>query len=199
VLCFSGGGTLHRLETFRDLIRHTGAEALVLVEAGVETLLRGDEPSLGSAAEDLVSLTAAHQLELPLKMLVNLGLGIDRPKGVCHAYTLEAIADLTADGGFWGSLSLLPHMMEFQSLEKAIQTLGTAAWSDAVVAAARGKCEGIVTPLLSLLWFFDLDAVARRCQLVPWLSDKITALDVHRAITNFLTVAQTRQWMDLPI
>lgn len=201
VFCFPGGGTLNRLETLRDLVRHCGAEALVLVEAGVETLLCGDEPGLGTAAEDLVTLTAAHQLELPLKMLVNLGMGVDRPKGVCLAYTLKAIAELTANGGFWGSLTLLPEMEEFQSLARAVATLGTAAWSEAMLAAAHGTCGGdpYVSPLLNLIWFFDLDAVARRSRLTEWLADKVTPLDVHRAITNFLTVTQPGEWMDLPI
>ena len=201
VLCFPAGGTLNRLETLRDLLRHSGAEALVLVEAGMETLLRGDEPSLGSAADDLVSLAAAHQLELPLKMLVNLGMGIDRPKGVNLAYTLEAIAELTQSGGFWGSLTLLPSMPEFQSLAKAAASLEAAAWSRAVLAASSGKCGGdpYVSPLLNLMWFFDLDAVARRSKLLEWLEDKITPLDVHRAITNFLTVTPPREWIELPI
>lgn len=201
VYCFPGGGTLNRVETLRDLLRHTGAEALVLVEAGVETLLRGDEPGLGTAAEDLVSLTAAHQLEVPVKMLVTLGMGVDRPKGVSLAYTLKAIAELTASGGFWGSLTLLPNMPEFQSLARAVATLGTATWSEAMLAAANGTCGGepYVSPLLSLLWFFDLDAVARRSLLTDWLADKVTPLDVHRAITNFLTVTPPGEWMDLPI
>jgi WD40 repeat protein len=201
VLCFPAGGTLNRLETFRDLLRHSGAEALVLVEAGMETLLRGDEPSLGTAADDLVSLAAAHQLELPLKMLVNLGMGIDRPKGVSLAYTLEAIAELTQSGGFWGSLTLLPGMPEFQSLAQAAEKLAAATWSEALLAATTGRCGGdpYVSPLLSLMWFFDLDAVARRSLLIEWLADKLTPLDVHRAITNFLTVTPAREWIDLPI
>ena len=201
VLCFPGGGTLNRLETFRDLLRYSGAEALVLVEAGVETLLRGDEPSLGTPAEDLVSLAAAHRLELPVKMLVHLGMGIDRPKGVCLAYTLEAIAELTQQGGFWGSLTLLPAMKEFQFLSRAIEIVGRSDWSDGLLAANSGRCGGdpYISPLMNLMWFFDLDAVARRSHLLEWLEDKITPLDVHRALTNFLTVTQPREWMDLPI
>lgn len=100
---FAPAGPLPRLEVYRDLVRHLSCDALVLVEAGVETLLRGDEPSLGTAADNLVSLAAAAQLELPVKMLANLGMGIDLSKGLCHAYSLEAIADLIGSGGYWGS------------------------------------------------------------------------------------------------
>ena len=47
-------------------------------------------------------------------------------------------------------------------------------------------------------WCFDLDQVAARCRLLEWLQDKITALDVHRALTNYLTVTPLRPWTEIP-
>ena len=46
-------------------------------------------------------------------------------------------------------------------------------------------------------WFFDLDQVAARCRLLEWLENKITAMDVHRALTNYLTVQTLRPWTEI--
>ncbi len=199
LFAFAPEGTLPRLEVYRDLIHHLSVDGLVLVEAGIETLLRGDEPSLGTAADDLVSLAAAHQLELPVKMLVNLGLGFDLGKGLCHAYTLEAIAELTRTGGFWGSFSLLPGRPEFDLLLEAAQTLAPSHPAHLLVQGLTGEFAGeaYLNPLMNQYWCFDLDRVAAGCRMLEWLRDKITAMDVHRALTNYLTVQRPRPWTEI--
>ncbi|MBS2037914.1 DUF1152 domain-containing protein [bacterium] len=196
---FQPEGTLPRLEVLRDLARELCIDALVLVEAGVETLLRGDEPSLGTAADDLVSLAAAEQIELPVKLLANLGFGYDLSKGLSHAYTLEAMAELTRDGGFYGSLSLLPGTPEFQALLEGAQLLAASHPIHRLVQALCGEFggENYLNPLANQYWFFNLDQVAARCRVLRWLENKITAMDVHRALTNYLTVNPPRPWMEI--
>jgi len=197
---FAPGGTLPRLEVYRDLVRHLSVDGMVLVEAGVETLLRGDEPSLGTAADDLVSLAAANQLELPVKMLANLGMGFDLSKGLCHAYSLEAIADLIGSGGFWGSFSLLPGRPEFVLMLEAARLLAPAHPVHNLMRGLAGEFGGelYLNPLMNQFWCFDLDQVAVRCRLLEWLQDKITAMDVHRALSNYLTVQSPRPWTEIP-
>ena len=196
---FAPEGTLPRLEVYRDLVRDLSVDGLVLVEAGMETLLRGDEPSLGTAADDLVSLAAAQQLELPLKMLANLGLGFDLGKGLCHAYTLEAIAELTQSGGFWGSFSLLPGGPEFALLLEASRLLAPSHPVHGLMQGLAGEFGGdtYLNPLMNQYWCFDLDHVAAHCRPLEWLENKITAMDVHRALTNYLTVQTLRPWMEI--
>ncbi len=196
---FAPAGTLPRLEVYRDLVRHLSCDALVLVEAGVETLLRGDEPSLGTAADDLVSLAAAAQLELPVKMLANLGMGIDLSKGLCHAYSLEAIADLIGSGGYWGSFSLLPGRPEFALMLEAARLLAPGHPVHNLMRGLAGEFGGdlYLNPLMNQYWFFELDRVAARCKVLEWLEDKITAMDVHRSLTNYLTVQQPRPWIEI--
>ncbi|MFN8612106.1 MAG: DUF1152 domain-containing protein [Vulcanimicrobiota bacterium] len=196
---FHPEGTLPRLELLRDLALDLSIDGLLLVEAGVETLLRGDEPSLGSAADDLVSLAAARQLELPVKLLANLGFGYDLNKGLSHAYTLEAIAELSQDGGFYGSLSLLPGTPEFALLVKGAALLASGHPIHSLIQALQGEFggSGYLNPLANQYWFFDLDQVASRCRVLDWLQEKITAMDVHRSLTNFLTVNPPRPWLEI--
>ncbi|MBN9420535.1 hypothetical protein ABS71_02780 [bacterium SCN 62-11] len=200
LFAFAPEGTLPRLEVYRDLVERVSADGLVLVEAGVETLLRGDEPSLGTAADDLVSLAAARQLDLPVKMLANLGFGFDLGKGLCHAYTLEAIAELSRGGGFWGSFSLLPGQSAFALLLEAARLLAPSHPFQQLMQGLAGEFGGehYLNPLMNQVWCFDLEQVARRCRPLEWLEEKITALDVHRALTNYLSVREERPWTEIP-
>lgn len=196
---FAPEGTLPRLEVLRDLAQDLSIDGLVLLEAGVETLLRGDEPSLGTAADDLVSLAAARQLELPVKLLANLGFGYDLSKGLSHAYTLEAMAELIQSDGFYGSLTLLPGTPEFELLLKGAQLLAPSHPVHGLIRALSGEFGGdaYLNPLANQYWFFNLDAVAARCQVLEWLENKITAMDVHRALTNYLTVNPPRPRIEI--
>ncbi len=196
---FAPEGTLPRLEVLRDLAQDLSIDGLLLVEAGVETLLRGDEPSLGTGADDLVSLAAAQQLELPVKLLANLGFGYDLNKGLSHAYTLEAVAELVQRGGFFGSLSLLPATPEFALLCQCAELLAPSHPVHNLIRALSGEFggDGYLNPLSNQYWFFDLDQVAARCRVLEWLENKITALDVHRALTNYLTVNPPRPWIEI--
>jgi hypothetical protein len=45
---------------------------------------------------------------------------------------------------------------------------------------------------------FVLDSVARRCLYRECMEGTISRWDVNRAIGNFLYVADSRQWMELP-
>ncbi len=55
-----------------------------------------------------------------------------------------------------------------------------------------------INPLMSMYFGFDLDSVARRCLYRECMEGTISRWDVNRAIGNFLYVADSRQWMDLP-
>ena len=82
------------LESYRALCSHLGIEAVVLVDGGTDSLMRGDEAGLGTPQEDVASLAAVHALDLQYKLLVCLGFGIDTYHGVSHAQFLEAVAAL---------------------------------------------------------------------------------------------------------
>lgn len=103
IYCFSPAGVQAVLEHYRALASRFDLDALVLVDGGTDSLLRGDEPGLGSPGEDMASLGAAHCLELPVRLLMCLGFGIDSHHHVCHHYVLEAAADLTDSEDFLGA------------------------------------------------------------------------------------------------
>ena len=104
--------------------------SIILVDGGTDSLMRGDEESLGTPHEDFVNIAAVHSIQ-PLpnqppihKYLTCLGFGIDRFvqiylrfshrsfHGVNHALFLENVAQLIKDGAFLGTFSLLREMKE---------------------------------------------------------------------------------------
>ncbi|MEW6283463.1 MAG: DUF1152 domain-containing protein [Candidatus Eremiobacterota bacterium] len=217
VWCFKTAGARGILNVYQDLVKELQPDALVLVDGGTDSLMRGDEPGLGSPAEDVASLGAAHLLELPVRLLVNLGFGVDVHHGVCHAYVLEAVADLTAQGAFLGTVSLLPGMPEFRAFAEAIEYIGArmpgreSIVATSIVAAAEGRFGDVhptdrtsgstlfLNPLMSMYWAFEVDGVARRCLYLDYILDTYDRWDVHRAIHNFLHVTTTREWLNIPL
>jgi hypothetical protein len=80
------------------LARTLQPDAIVLIDGGTDSLMRGDEAGLATPEGDAVSLLAAHSLvNVPKKLLLCLGFGIDAHGGVCHAHFLETVAALSRD------------------------------------------------------------------------------------------------------
>lgn len=216
VYCFGADGAQSILAHYRFLKEHLRLDALVLVDGGTDSLMRGDEPGLGSPGEDVASLAAAHQLDLPVRLLACLGFGLDAHHHVCHAYALEAAADLTANGDFLGAFSLLPSMPEFQFLTHAVEF--TAQQKEArpsiiassVVAAGQGKfgdhhgtdrtkgTELMINPLMSMYWCFQVDGLARRCLYLNSIKETRTRGEITLAIQQFRGSFQPRPWRNLP-
>lgn len=217
IYCFRTAGATLLQQIYQDLVRELQVDALVLVDGGTDSLMRGDEPGLGSPAEDMSSIAAVHKLDLPVRLLLNLGFGVDTHHGVCHAHVLEAVAELTATGDFLGAFSLLPGMPEFQAFAAAVGYVcermpgHESIVTTSIVAAGEGRfgdhhptarthgTPQFINPLMSMYWGFELDGVARRCLYLDYLLDTYDRWDVHRAISNFLYTVTPREWQTIPL
>lgn len=216
VYSFHGSGARTVLNIYRELQKLLGFEALVLVDGGSDSLMRGDEPGLGSPAEDMASIAAAHMLEGVESYLLTLGFGIDYYHEVCHSYVLEAVADLTKTGDFLGAFSLLPGMPEFEAFASALEFTHQkmpgrkSIVASSILAAGRGefgdfhatdRTEGtelFINPLMALYWGFRLEGIAKRCLYLDYMKDTHSRMDVHRAISNFLYTVSPRPWLNFP-
>ena len=107
VYAFQRTGVEPLREAYRALITHHGIDAIVLVDGGTDILMRGDEAGLGTPEEDMLSLaTVAGLDEIPVRLVVSVGFGIDAYHGVNHVQVLENLADLDADGAYLGAFSI---------------------------------------------------------------------------------------------
>ncbi|MEV0354561.1 DUF1152 domain-containing protein [Nocardia sp. NPDC050697] len=201
------------------LARELDLDAVVLVDGGTDLLMTGDEAGLGTPVEDITSLLAAHALDLPVKLAVCVGFGVDAYHGLCHAHFLENVAALSKLGAYHGVFALLPG------------NAATDAWLDAVdwvqqhtpgresivcasiIDAARGeygdhhslartRAEGaelFINPLMSMVWGFDLDPVADRVRYRNEIADAKTPFEVAAAIEAFRDQISLRPRRTIPV
>lgn len=179
VWAFGKTGADPLLKNYRVLVEHLSIDGILLVDGGVDALIRGDENGTGTLIEDATSLFAVNELtDVPLRLMTCLGLGAERDMGYGHIF--ENIAGLTKVGGFLGSCSLTPQMEVYQDYEEAVLFVQDQPFQDpsvinsSVVSAVRGefgnyhlteKTKGSslwISPLMGIYWFFDLPAVAQR-------------------------------------
>ncbi len=176
---------------YDQLIRAHSIDAIVIVDGGSDSLMAGDEEGLGDPIEDAVSVTTVASLEPQIvKILVSVGLGTDRYNHVSDAASLRAIAELTQMGGFLGAVSVEPSNMSYRFYRDCLEHIyrgqgfrsvlsGTIAsaiegWfgRDRVPPLIQGrvkKGELFIWPVMSVLWGFDVDSVARRSLIAKWI------------------------------
>ena len=112
VYAFAKTGVRPLREAWRALQAELGFDAVVLVDGGTDILMRGDEAGLGTPTEDLSSVAAVDALDVPIKLVVCIGFGVDRYHGVCHAHFLENVAALSRAGTYLGVTALVAQMPE---------------------------------------------------------------------------------------
>jgi len=203
IYCFERTGVQPLLEAYRALIAHLDVDTVVLVDGGTDSLMRGDEHGLGTPQEDIGSITAVHELEVPRKLLACLGFGIDHFHGVCQAHFLEAVADLTRHGGYLGMVALVEQMPEVRHYREATEAVfqrmphHISIVSSSILAALRGmygdhhatdRTEGSelwINPLMTVYWCFQLAPVAERILYREAMLATRSYMDINAAILEF--------------
>ncbi len=174
VHCFDKTGVRPLRDAYAALVERFAIDAIVLVDGGIDAVLRGDERSIGTPSEDLATLAAVHALpgDGLTRVLACVGMGSELRDGICHADALERIAVLTRRGAYLGAAAMVPGAP------------GTDLYLDAVAHVFAGQadlkrshvhacvsqaCGGEfgdrgphvwLSPLLSMYWFFDAETVA---------------------------------------
>jgi len=219
IYCFHLVGPKRLAEGYRALVQKHEIDTIILADGGTDSLMRGDEEGLGTPVEDMSSICAVDQIDVPRKMLVCLGFGIDTFHGVCHAHVLEAIAELSRAGGYLGAFSLTAEMPEAQQFVEATEYVlaETAERPSIVLTSILSALEGrfgnfhrvkrttgselFINPLMSMYWCFRLEQVARRIQYLDALRDLASYDQVSDVIEthHFSKTNVMRKWRGLPM
>jgi len=215
--CIERAGAREVGLAYQKLVEHLGGvDAIVLVDGGTDSLMRGDEPKLGTPEEDLASLLAVERLEgVGSKSLACLGFGVDVFHGVCHHYFLEAVADLTTKGAYLGAWSLTPELPEAVAFRAAYDYVRRRMQSSIVSSSILGAIEGrfgnwhettrtegselYINPLMGLYWAFDLPAVVERHLFIRELAEIEGWIPLARAIFQRHLAQEKREWQHLPM
>lgn len=203
IYCFDRTGFKRLREGYQILADHLQLDAVVLVDGGTDSLMRGDEEGLGTPEEDITSIAAVDELPVEQKYLVCLGFGVDSFHGVCHAHVFEAIADLTQQGAFLGAFSLLREMQEVQQYLEATEAVFRAmpAYPSIVSASIMSALQGHygdyhrtartqgstlwINPLMTFYWCFQLDSLARRIMYLDDIKQTDSYWEVMLAVDRF--------------
>jgi hypothetical protein len=221
VYCIERTGARPVAAAYRNLVDHLGGvDAIVLVDGGTDSLLRGDEPDLGTPQEDVASLAAVESLiGVKHRYLACIGFGVDVFHGVSHYYFLEAVADLARQGAYLGAFSVLAGMPEAQAYLDAVGYVHERMFNhpsivnSSIASAVEGhfgnhqrvfrteNSELFINPLMALYFCFDLPAVANRNLYLNEIRGTEDYFALSGAISAFLarTADARRPWRDLPV
>ncbi len=216
VWSFHKTGVRLLLENYRTLIEHLAIDGILLIDGGVDSLLRGDEAEIGTLLEDAVSLIAVSELkEIPVRLIACLGLGAEQE--ITYAHVFENMAKLTEMGAFVGTCSLVKEMPTYQAYEEAVLFVFEQPYQDtsvinaSVISAVRGhygnhhlteKTRGSrlwISPLISVYWFFELSAVARRNLLFSEIRWTDTITEAYRGLLKARRNLATRKKSAIPL
>lgn len=199
IWCFEKTGARPLIKNYAALVEHLDIDGIVLVDGGVDSLMRGDEPQMGTLFEDTLSLLAVNELkDVPVRLTACLGLGVEAEVGYTHLF--ENIASLTKKAAFLGSCTLLKQMEAYRMYEDAVmyvfdqQPQHPSVICASVISAIRGhygnyhltrKTHGSrlnISPLMPLYWFFDAPTVAKQNLLLPHMRVTYTVEEAWNAM-----------------
>ena len=210
IWCFEKTGARPLLKNYRILLEHLSIDGILLIDGGIDSLIRGDEEYTGTLIEDATSLFVVNELtQISTRLMACLGMGAERD--ISYPQILQNIATLTQAGGFLGTCSLAPQMEAYQAYEEAVLFVQSQPYQDpsvinsSVISAVQGnhgnfhltaKTKGShlsISPLMSIYWFFELSAVAERNMFYAYLRYSMTFRDALLSLSQIRTMLPKRQ------
>lgn len=213
IWCFQRSGVKPLHQAYEYLKEQLDLDAIILIDGGIDLILRGDETFIGTPCEDLVSLSAVAKLAVPVKMVACVGLGAELRDRIPHAQVLERIAALTQVGAFLGTASLagdsrarnryqdaLDCVFGHQLAQKRSHVHGVILRSlKGEFGAKEGEQDVWISPLLAFYWYFELDAIASSHLFLKELDWTEEFLEVVRFIEGLRRNVRVRGPSKIPI
>jgi hypothetical protein len=216
IWAFEKTGVRPLLANYRALVEHLAIDGILLIDGGVDSLVRGNEAALGTVLEDATSLAAVNALtDVPTRLMACIGFGIERD--MAYAHILENIADLAHDEVFLGTCSLLRQMESYQRYEAALLAVQATPYQDpsvinsSIVSAVQGHYGNYhltektrngrnwISPLMPIYWFFDLPGVAYKNLFLNEIMLTDTFNDVFSQMAKYRRYMPSRQPFRIPL
>lgn len=213
---FAKVGPAMLTKLYQQLVAHLDIDAIILLDGGVDSLMIGNEAGAGTLLEDTISLIAVESLNVPVKILSCVGFGAELE--VAHNNALANMASLVQQGAAYGACALTPQMPAYQDYQSASKYV----WEQPshhksqinmrIVSATNGHFGNyhmyddypprpiLVSPLMSIYWFFDAMAVIHRSLLADAIRHTYTIEDAFAATIDFrkTMMGQSRDREQLP-
>ena len=220
IYCFEKTGVVPLIHAYQEIIKINNIDTILLVDGGTDSLMKGNEKSLGSPTEDSTSIAAVNYIKGIDKYLLCLGFGVDSFHGINHYLFLENVSELIKNNGFYGTFSILKDMDEFKKYKDACKYVYSymnypSIVNSSICDATDGyfgnyhstdRTNGnklFINHLMSIYWCFDLDKVANNCLYLSKIINTKTYEEVREAIHKFCYMIKqnnkTRNDQILPI
>ncbi len=213
---FAKTGVKPLVEGYKHVVEQLNIDAIILVDGGVDSLMRGDEQGAGTLVAASISLAAVDAMNVSVKILACIGFGTEFEEEVCHYLALENMAALAKRGAFYGSCALTPQMEAFQLYETACRYVWEqpdhhkSHISTRIIPAVHGEFgmylmypdsnhrPVFTSPLMSLYWFFDANTVVKNSLIMDVLRNTNTLHEAFHAYTAKMSRAIVRQRQSIP-
>ncbi len=201
IYCFRPCGPPALFDSYKLLQQKLGFDTVVLVDGGVDSILRGDEAKIGTPLEDMCSLVAVNQLTLKNKLIVCLGFGAETDVTSSHA--LETLAELMGKNAFLGATCLEAEMPEVKRFKEATEFVfyEMRGYESVILSSVLSSLEGKygdhhrtrrtvgselwINPLMPIYWGFDAELVAANIRYYEQLKDVKTIEQVSEVIKAY--------------
>lgn len=216
--CFGATGVVPYTQSYAYLVEREQIDTVLVVDGGVDSLLRGDEHSLGTPLWDALTVAAVSNLNVPRKLLASVAFGAERWDKISHAQALARIADLTRDDALLGVTTLLDSTTEGAHFVDAAnyifdhqRNVRQSVVVSSLLSALRGEFGERavnsytemtplwVSPLMCLFWFFDLEVVARHKLFLEPLMQTQTLGEAADRLHEFTSSQPPKHWEGIPI
>lgn len=212
IYCTERTGPKNLSLSYSKICEEHNLNLIILVDHGNDSLLAGNEKEIGTYLEDILTITAAKRTKID-SILCNMVIGYDRHSGVSDCSTFRAIAEITEAGGALGNFSLSKKMPEVQKYLQACEYVEEKMpWKNGQGLFLRNALEGnfgnldlyhlphktFINPIMTQVFFHDLEAVVRRIKFWDFVEDTNTASDVVSGIEYYRTELQEPVEEEIP-
>lgn len=215
---FERTGVKRLRDAYKFLIKKHKIDTIILIDGGTDSLMFGDEESLGTPQEDITSMAAVYRTGIKKQYLISVGFGIDHFHGVSHFRFLENVAALSRDGGYLGLFQLTNDMKEATLYSTAVAFANEkmshiqSIVSNSIISALEGKYGNYhrthrtqnsklwINPLMTIYWCFDLRSVIRKIKYYEFIKDTTSSGDVNIQLSKYRRSLKThREHIQIPI
>lgn len=211
VWSFDKTGVRPLARAYRALVERLAIDAIILVDGGIDAVLRGDETSLGTPAEDLTSLAAVTAVPRVPIVLACVGMSSELRDGIAHAQVFERMAELARANAYLGAAALVPGLAACDAYVRAVEYVFAGQMHQ-----KRSHVHSVITrslagefgakaphvwlsPLTSMFWYFDAREAARSHVFLDELRDTESIWEVVTRIEAARSQMQVRDRCAIPL
>ena len=219
VWCLAQTGVVPTTGSYNYLIDRLGIQTVICIDGGVDGIFRGDEWDLATPSMDSISVMATSLCRASQRIYACTAFGTEGAEGkVSHAQALARMADLVRADAMLGVGTTIRKSQVGREFLDAVETIfgwvpplrrsivvGTlqaaaqGAFGPTVVHEKTRQRPPWVSPLTSLIWYFEADAVARMKLFYESSLGSTTVEEVVNAVEQARGRAGIKPYESIPI